>query len=98
PTIRALSLHDALPIYLLWRRGPEDVLCELWLCSEHFSSIRAGRLRCSTAGDDLVERPGGSRGVAPLGTPLEPNVLPGASNACVSDRKSTRLNSSHVSI
>src|SRR5699024_12438943 len=93
PPASALSLHDALPICL----SPKAV--RLFILGSR-SPVRCGgqtfTIRKKYLGNDaLVERCiitlAGNRGLMLVGEP-------GTAKTMLSDRKSTRLNSSHVSI
>src|SRR5207253_8256409 len=93
--IATLSLHDALPIFLLQRRAPFSLS---WRFSDRFASgsswrnaLAFGGCRHGAASSTVHERPEAT----PLFVILISRFSLGWPSA-QPDRKSTRLNSSHV--
>src|SRR5699024_11317681 len=90
PARVSLSLHDALPIYplLVWLFGIEVSVQQIWRNPANFSFVRAIFLDSDTANQAQF-----------FHQPLDSLVVQEkSSTAKYQDRKSTRLNSSHVSI
>src|SRR5690606_42049952 len=86
PRISTRSLHDALPIY--WRFAELDKLQALQLWQSPLDRM----FGMATLGLDTA-------GAGALSPPLRLHYLPEAdARALFEDRKSTRLNSSHVKI
>src|SRR5207253_4103211 len=87
PSVYTLSLHDALPIFS--RVGPQlaGALIFVFLTANFYAMLATRVSGIDVSSESFRNR------VSPLNTPTDPNLV-----AAVRDRKSTRLNSSHVAI
>src|SRR5699024_12483296 len=86
-TIYTLSLHDALPIYQMIKKDEQDRL----------EQIELEEARKALAEQRRLEAEAEAEAAAELKRLKDERLAAEAANAPV-DRKSTRLNSSHVSI
>src|SRR5690606_40075256 len=90
-----LSLHDALPIFA------SSTACSIWTMKGR-SKAMAQRLACDTSSLEARLKAGGRKYVAlaliSSRTPMSPTLEVTGARLAATDRKSTRLNSSHVKI
>src|SRR5690606_41426905 len=96
PQISTLSLHDALPIFSLLPSGAVQQRNG----AEARVQSRAGRLSPTPPVDLGLTPPSASPCAIKRDelSPRRPRRPPGPADPCPTDRKSTRLNSSHVKI
>src|SRR5690606_40140491 len=88
----ALSLHDALPIWLFAPVSPAEPMIMGTPSFRAARSILSRSCRCHSLGAVDVSEP---RGPGPMSSEPESARM---KSGLVADRKSTRLNSSHVKI